>query len=109
MLIDMTDDERLKLLKEMLPEAERKARHAREVMKMDGYQDMMEWVDRYTGQKLPSISALNDITGLVRQCFINDGVKVAASYWQSMLSDEEEIKTAIKEIELGDGADVDDA
>lgn len=98
----MLPKEKLKQCEEMLLEAKKKARRAKETTQTAGYKDFESWVQRNTHIQKPEIRDLNSLVSFCANALIGAGIRAAGDYFDQVQNDPKELKAAIERLKDDD-------
>jgi len=89
----------LERLKEILPEAKKKARLAREVMGTEGYKEFKDWTERYSALPSVKFTDLNSVVAFCANAIFAAGVRHAGNHFEDVQKDEKAIQQQIERME----------
>jgi len=90
-------EEQRSQLQNLQSEAKRKARNARQVINTEGYQEYLEWIDRYCRVNKPEIRDVNSFIAFIANSLINAGVRFGSTYFNAIQQDAIEIEKQLEE------------
>jgi L-lactate utilization protein LutB len=95
-------DDIIQDLRDILPEAQRKAANAQEVLDTQGYKDYQDWINRYSQLNKPEIRNMNDLVAFICGALQATGARFGATYFEAIQNDAKEISRQIAELNTAD-------